>query len=296
MPSYPVPTSFVLPLLGTSSGGEEVPVAGAEVELITVLAGELGVTAVYSATGSSDTEGKVELSLIPGGLDNRIYLAQVRSSPDSEHASLASQLISVGQGSTNTGYLSGLVLARRVGVSGTLYDANGEPVAGAQVVAQPSVGFAWGLSLEVQDFLDNLQAPSTTSNDHGDFLLWVDPEVAENAALYDLQITPSPGTAAPPWTEEAQEVMVTGDEGLTGRQLGRIDLPPASYARGTVKTGEGETIESATLWVLEIRTDDMLCTGAIRPLGDTCVPPAIPRGLWSSRSDGQVWIALPDPP
>lgn len=292
MPSYPAPTSFVLPLLGTSSGGAEVAVAGAEVEVTTALSGDLGVTALFTANGSSDTDGKVALQLIPGGNFDRPYLVQVRTAPDSEHASIAGHGIAVGP---STGYLSGLLLPRRIGVSGKLWDDDLQPVTGAQVVAEPSVAFAWRLALDIQDFLDNLQAPSTTTDDHGAFLLWVDPLVAEETAVYDLQITPQPGTAAPPWTEEGQEVMVTGEEPITGRQLGDIRLPAASYARGTVKTAGGEEIEGATLWVLQIRTDDMVCNGAIRPLGDVCVPPAIPRGVWSSRSDGQVWIALPDP-
>ncbi|HTM23044.1 MAG TPA: hypothetical protein VL172_21135 [Kofleriaceae bacterium] len=300
MPGYPEPSQFVLPLLGTGSGGEEVPAAGAQVTLTTILDGGEGVTAVYTATGSSDVDGKAQVLLIPGGATNRIYLVQVRTDPTSEHASMAAAQVAVGPGSAGVGYLGGLLLQRRIAVSGTLLDDGGLPVANAEVLARPSASFAWQLDLTIQEFLGNLQPPATTTNDHGDFLLWLDPEVAGNPASYDLQFTPAPGTDAPPWTRYGDDSVTLDptslDDLLNGHRLGEIRLPQASFARGNVVTGDGETIAAATLWVLEIRSDDALCANAIRPVGDVCAPPAIPHGLWVSKDDGQVWIALPADP
>jgi hypothetical protein len=296
MPSYPEPTTFVLPLLGTASGGEQIAVAGAEVSMTTILDDGEGVTAVYTATGASDVDGKAELQLIGGGSNNRVYLVQVRSDPMSENASIAGQMVSVGPGSAGTAYLGGLLLPRRVAVSGTLVDDAGQPVAGAEILAHPAANFIWTLDLAAQDFLADLQPPATTSNDHGDFLLWLDPEVIGNQARYDLRITPPPGTAAPPWTKEEVEVEVVNILEDDPNRLGEIVLPRATHARGTVVTSDGEAIAGATLWVLRLRTDSTLCNNAIRPLGDVCIPPAIPQGLWVSKDDGQVWIALPDEP
>jgi len=295
MPSYPDATHFILPLTGTDSGGASVSVSGAEVSMTTILIGGLGVTAVFTATGSSDVDGNADLMLIPGGSVNREYLAQVRSDPSSEYASIVAQPIAVGPGNSGAGYLGALVLPRRVFTSGTLYDDAGNPVAGAQVVATPSPVFAWSLPLDVQAFLANLQPPSTTTNEHGDFLLWLDPQVTGITARYDLAVTPPPNTGAPPWTVEAIDADLTGPEALLGRRLGDVQLPPAAYARGTVVSSLGEPIAGATVWVLEVRSDDTICANAIRPGNDPCVPPAIPRGLWRSRDDGQVWLALPDP-
>ncbi len=296
MPSYPEPTTFVLPLLGTGSNGDEIAAAGAEVTMTTILDDGEGVTAVYTATGASDVDGKVELQLIGGGSNNRLYLVQVRSDPMSENASIAGQMVSVGPGSAGTAYLGGLLLPRRVAVSGTLVDDAGQPVANAEILARPAANFIWTLDLAAQDFLTNLQPPSTTSNDHGDFLLWLDPDVIGNQASYDLQITPPPGTAAPPWTKEQVEVAPFNPLEEDPNRLDEIVLPRATHARGTVVTSEGEAIAGATVWVLRLRTDSTLCNNAIRPLGDVCIPPAIPQGLWVSKDDGQVWIALPDEP
>jgi hypothetical protein len=123
-----------------------------------------------------------------------------------------------------------------------------------------------------QDFLANLQPPSTTSNDHGDFLLWLDPEVLGNQARYDLQITPPPGTVAPPWTKELVDVeAVHPPRTPTAWRDPTAPRDPCPRHRGDQR---GRADRRRHPVGARCAPTTPLCANAIRPLGDICVPPS----------------------
>lgn len=292
MPSYPAPGQFVLPVVGTDPNGTGIGevVAGAAVELATVLYDDGMVTATYVASGTTDTSGEVELTLIPAGTENREYLARVTPPPSSSHATLGQKLISVGPGqSGNRSVLSAVSLTSRTLVTGSVWSAAGEPVVGATVSPRASVALRLAQSQALQSSLANLSFPSVTTDAQGGFRLWLDPVLFGIAARYDLEVVPPALSAAPRWSlDDLALAALTPEQGLS------VSLPPSSFARGTVRDADGNTVDGAEVWLFQINGDDGICQNANLPAGVDCVPPALLRGLWQSRKDGEVWVVLPD--
>lgn len=291
MPSYPQPSSFTLPVEGSDTNGTESAVAGAQVKLTTMLQDDGAFIATYSASGFTDTAGEVTLDLIPGGMENRPYLARVIPPPDSKHASIEGKIIEVGTGSAgDRSVLSQITLQGRSAVAGRLVSSQGAPVGGATVHVTPSLAFKLAEPLGVQADLEALQFPSATTDGDGNFVLWIDPLVLGQSPLYDLEFVPPAAAAAPRWS--LHDLTVPALVAAAGKD---VPLPPSAFARGRIKAPTGETVKGAELWIYQIREDDGICVGAVLPAGSECQPPALLRGLWQSRQDGVVWLVLPDP-
>lgn len=291
MPSYPQPASFTLPVKGSDTNGTEAIVAGAQVKLTTVLQDDGILVATYTAGGFTDTAGEVTLDLIPGGMENRPYLARVIPPPDSKHASIEGKAIDVGVGNaSNRSVLSQVVLQGRSAVAGRLVSHDGAPVGGATVHVKASLAFKLAEVLGVQTELEALQFPSATTDGDGNFVVWIDPLLLGRTPLYDLEFAPPASAAAPRWSLHDMTV-----DDLVAAGGKDVPLPPPAFARGRIKAPTGETVEGAELWIYQIRDDDGICANAMLPAGDECEPPALLRGLWQSRDDGIVWVVLPDP-
>lgn len=274
MPSYPAPAAFSLPISGPQSSGEVLPVSGAQVELSTVLSEEGAQTVTFSTMAVTGEDGTATAMLIPASDENRIYHAHIASPPTSELASLFDYEIPV---AASAGVLEQITLPVRVATSATVESASGEAVAGATITASAGADLLSGL---VGDDLARVQStrfPQTTTDDGGNFVLWLDPALAGHDAIYDFEIVPPAGAGAPRWSTQC--VHIDGDSPLGSLSLGEMILPPAAYARGEV-TASGEAIPGAEVRLYEVAAD----SGA-----------AHLRGLWQSRDDGTVWIVLPDP-
>jgi hypothetical protein len=297
MPSFAAPVPYVVPVRGFDSSGELQPVAGAEVRLTTVLLQDGDGVATYTASAYSDAQGHARFDLIPGGgQQNRLYLARVLPPAGAKHASLFDAEITVGLANPDgDSWLPTLQLGDRVPVTGTVVDAGGHVVGGATVSASASLGFVLGLDQGARSTLDNLQLPSATTDAAGLFLIWVDPTLVGLDAVYDLEITPPTGSQAPRWTVRAVGAAQSSSGAL---DLGDLWLPPASYARGPVRTPAGDPVPAAEVRLYEVPDETVaMCAGVVDPFGDDeCESPAILRGLWQTRPDGVVWMALPDPP
>lgn len=297
MPSYAEAVPYVIPVRGFDGSGELKPVAGAEVRLTTVLLDDAGVLATYGATAFTDAEGHARFDLIPGGgQQNRVYVARVLPPAGAKHASLFGAEISVGLANQDgDSWLPTLQLGDRVAVTGTVVDAGGHVVPGATVSASASVGFLLQLSADSRATLDDLQLPSATSDERGVFMFWIDPALVGLEAVYDLEIAPPTGSQAPRWSVRA----IGAAQSTSGApiDLGDVWLPPASYARGPVRAPDGPAVPAAEVRLYEVSPEAATsCAGVTGPFGETeCEYPVILRGLWQSRADGQVWMALPDP-
>ncbi len=296
MPSYPQGASFVLPVSGTNTAGSDVPVAGAEVRLTTTLLDQGGVTATYTATGSTDPNGEVELQLIPGGAQNRVYAVRVISPPDSSHASLDDKMLNVGPGNTGgRSVLPRVTLDSRLLVAARVLNDQGAPVAGATVNTDLSLPFRLTLPAELQSELESLKLPSATTDDNGVFTLWLDPSVIGLAAFYDLAIVPPAGAATPRWSLRDLAIDDLANQPPPGTD-GSLDLwlPPPSFARGPIHAPDGSSVADAEVWLYELPADNSLCADLPLPAGQDCTVPAQLRGLWHSRKSGVVWMVLPD--
>ncbi len=293
MPSYPQAASFVVPVSGTNTAGSEVPVAGAEVRLTTTLLDAGGVTATYTATGSTDPNGEVELQLIPGGAQNRSYEVRVISPPDSSHASLDGKLLDVGQGNASgLSVLPRVTLDSRLLVAARVLNDQGAPIAGATINTDLSLPFRLTLPEELQGELESFKLPSATTDDNGVFTVWLDPAVVGLAAFYDLAIVPPAGAATPRWSLQDLAIDDLANKPPPGTD-GGLDLwlPPPSFARGTIHAPDGSAVSDAEVWLYELPTDNSACADLPLP---NCTVPARLRGLWHSRKSGVVWMVLPD--
>ncbi len=295
MPTHSDPLSFVVTVAGLDSGGADLPVAGAEVRLTTVLSETGSSTATYEAQGFTDGEGHVEVRLIPGGVSqNRTYQVKVTPPLSSEHAIFAGE-IRVGQGNVDAqSFLAGLTLNRRVAIHATVLNASHVPVAFATVAAKASVRFKWSLSLDEQAAVGNLQFPTTTTDENGSFTMWLDPVMVGLNASYDLDIAPPAGAYAPRWS--VTDIDITAADLLSGdKEVADVILPPGSFARGLITSGD-LAVPGAEFHLFQISENDDLCVGAIRPLDLVdCVAPAHLRGVWASDEYGWVDAILPDP-
>lgn len=277
MPSYPAPAELALPVRGGQTSGEILPVAGAQIELSTVLTQEGDTTVTFSATAVTDETGTAHIKLIPGAETTRTYRAHIASPPTSELGSLFGHEIAVGPATEGSGVLAQITLPKRVATSGTIANASGEPVAGATITASPSPDLLAKLAGTDLARVASTRFPQTTTDDSGNFVMWLDPALAGESAVYDFEIVPPAGAGAPRWSKA--DVMLDAGAPYTTHKIGVVQLPPASYARGLITAG-GEPVPGAELRLYELFPD----AGSARL-----------RGLWQTRDGAMVWIVLPDP-
>ena len=148
------------------------------------------------------------MRLIP----NLVYTMTVQPSPDSAYASQVVEGVTPTMTDPWPVTLSG-----KIPVSGTLYGADGKPVANAVVQA---VGTAESASVGV--------AVGPTDSD-GRFRLLVD------GGTYDLEVAPPDGSLYPRWALEG--VAVGNSEAATD-----IHLPPAIRIAGRVRGPDGRAV------------------------------------------------------
>ncbi|MCK5796660.1 MAG: hypothetical protein KAI47_05735, partial [Deltaproteobacteria bacterium] len=138
-------------------------------------------TATYRRSGTTNADGKVTLSLLPGGAKNRSYRLTVVSPQTSPYASIFRSNFEIGSAA---GHIS-VRLDQRYELRGEVIDSLGNGLADTHVEAQ---GFS-PLSTTKNDI-----HPTTvfaTTDAHGAFVLHVDP------GSFHLHFVPLPSSAAP---------------------------------------------------------------------------------------------------
>ncbi len=291
MPSHPSPTRYALPIEGKDPGGGTRSVEGAEVSLTTELASEDGIEATFTATDTTEEDGIAELELIPAGEENRRYTAEISPKAGAIHGGVQGVELAVGpgmEGSTNV--LASVALPQRTLVDGQIVDAQGIVTDAAQVTARPSTDFVWSLADEERTSVRDLDFGSETTDSSGRFDLWLDPMIADRAALYDVEVVPPARALAPRWSVDGVDL---GDSDAVV-DLGTVNLPRAAHTRGVV-TADGEPVADAEVRVYELDVRPEACAAKHAPDGDDCEPPARLRGLRHTGDDGSLWLVLPDP-
>jgi hypothetical protein len=301
MPSAPAPTAFRLPIEAQSSAGGQERVAGAVVRLVTDFTaptqnGDRAVEirfetqAVTSGGGNEEKEeGVAQVQLYPGGEENRRYLVSVVPPAGSQFQSAFERELSVGIGGAEV--LQALTLERRTALRGEAKDKDGEPIVDSPIEARPSALFRQGLDHEVLEAaVAALPVATTTTDDSGRFLLWLDRELVGQAASYDIDVTPPIYSGAPSWSVD--DVSMPSD-GMP-LDLEPIELPEASFARATVRDARKKPVPGAEVYLYELPPEDY-CADLMEPAPGDCDPPAKLRGLWRSDKEGIVRVVLPDP-
>ncbi len=296
MPNVSSPISVTVPLLGRSGGGNVDPISGATIMVDTVFekpsAETRNVTINYVAQGVSNGIGEASpgiatIDLFPGTAANpRDYRIRVFSPADSEYASIFNGTVSVGNATLFS--LDEIHLDRRIPVSGTITDAYNQPLPSTPLRVLPSSQLKSELTSPFErTILDNLQFPNELTTEDGEFLIWLDPELIGLFARYDFSVAPPDFSSAPRWV--FHEISVDAEPGESV-DLGTLPLPPASYARGSIRDSEGFVVPGAEIRWFQLPTD------SCEDISSTyCNSLAQPIGIWESDESGEVIAVLPDP-
>lgn len=239
IPSYRKPVQYQLPIRGGQATGYSV--AGARVRAQVMLEDastiKLGHKAYYTATGDSDAQGLVRLTLVPApiGGSNLLYQVTIVSPSQAPYASVARQEIQVGP---NEGLLGSVVLPNRAEIRGRLLDATGLPVPAAQVLAsridapEPSAGPLAGQVISAD-------VPVALTDISGYFSLFLD------AGDVDLEFIHPSGLQA---RSSLDNLRITANS----RDLGDIVLPPVTLGSLDLTSPASAPVSDAKLRIFEL--------------------------------------------
>ncbi|MCS6912916.1 MAG: carboxypeptidase-like regulatory domain-containing protein [Myxococcales bacterium] len=275
LPAYRRPLPFTILVRGTGTSGAALPVPGARVWAQVLL--ETGEqTATYIAVGDTDAQGQVSLSLVPATTLNLQYTLTVQSPPGSPLGSAVLPLLVGREG----GFVA-VALPLRTQLSGRLVSAEGEPVAGAQILARNISQEGQATSLVGRALLEAVM-PQTMTGPDGRFALRLD------QGDYDLDIIPPPGVQ-PRHTLRNQRVLTDDTE------LGYIRLPRPTLGRVQVLRPDGSPATDAILRVFELPDTTPRSGFACAELLP-CSRQAALRAEVTTDSRGRSQFLLPDVP
>jgi hypothetical protein len=279
--------AVTIPITGVSGSGEIGPVAGARVIVHSRYAPMLsgGARADFDTEVTTGDDGIAKLTLLDGPAFASGYTLSVIPPVSSNFGVVYDEAWTLDQ----TG--NEVRLPSRIAIRGTLKDTRGAAIASASVTAKPSLRFAWSLTPADQDFLTQIPAATAVTPESGDFVVWVDPFLAEVWGHYDLDIEPATGDDRPSWTVADIEIPRAGQPVL---DLGAVTVPDAANIHGRITDPAGTPVEGGELRVFAPVTDLTLCTQVSYHPGD-CVIPAQLIGHGTSDADGVVRLTLPRP-
>jgi hypothetical protein len=298
-------TPLQLPPLGESravqvravgtSGGSPVEVSGAEISLISSFdvfgavaagggpkpaGGVLLNRASFVQTASSSDRGLASFTLLPGDA-SAPPTHEIRVRPPTATGSSQYGAVWGVQRDLSAASVVSVELPERVAIAGRLLDAAGEPATGVSVLSVPSATFAASLPAEIRSLLAQASAGDTLTDEHGDFVTWVDRRVDGAPAAYDLRFVPQGGSLLPRWQLPEFEVTGSGDV-----DLGDVHLPEASYVRAVVQ--ESAEPGSAPVSGADVRFYEVLACAL-----EGCANSAIELGSGVSDDGGVVRFVLP---
>jgi protocatechuate 3,4-dioxygenase beta subunit len=181
-------------------------------------------------------------------------------------------------------------LASRIALRGNILDSAGHPLSNVAITARPSLRFLWTLDVAPQAFVAAIPAATAVSLDTGEFVVWVDANVATVWGHYDLLIEPPPAAQAPAYTKS--EIEIPRDGTLDAVSLGEITLPEAAFVHGRITSPTGDSLEKAELKLYQVSTALGLCS-EVAHAPTSCPIPAQLQGRATSDSDGIVRVTLP---
>jgi hypothetical protein len=272
MPAFGTPAPLVFTVRG--GDGSMRPLSDVTVKFRTEIDAAPAGTAVYQRESSTDTNGQISVSLIPGTADRtRDYQVIAIPPPDSPYALKCLPKLSItGVGSNSQSQYSGtLLLERKAELTGTVTGSDGSAAPGLGVTATPISG--------TSDCAD-AQSPgpvSTTTSRSGGYRVRLDP------GIYRIDVEPPVGAPYPELTLDGPLALT-----ISGDRTQDIALPAGEVVEGDVVDSEQAGLPSASLRFFEV-----LCAGETCS-GDNRIPPAL-RGQTRSDAAGHFRAVLPAP-
>ncbi len=170
IPALAPPITFGTNIFGYNTSGGRTVVPGAQVTFKTVVGGGTRDNGVVVAEGTTDEEGNVTVSLVPGDHETgRVYEVTVMTPIDSPFASTKKQL-EVGPLS---GYGESIELERRVTAVGQVLSPDDDlPLPQVTIKATPSTSSTGNTN---ESMIGTTYQPSTQTDSSGWFTLLLDP-------------------------------------------------------------------------------------------------------------------------
>ncbi len=281
------PTVLAIPIQGLAPDGQVKPVSGVRVIVHAVLEPQFsgGARVVFNAETTTGEDGIARLSVLDGGLLASIY--RIRVVPPA-----SSSFGIVFDGEIDVGNPAPVRLASRVALRGNVVDSTGAPVPGVSVTARRSVRFLWSVADREQSFLDEIPASTALTPESGEFVVWVDPSVANVWGHYDLYFDTPVGSTAPSWSIPDIEIPRTAGQFTVS--LDTVTLPAAARLHGKVVTSSGSPVEGSALRVFQISSNEAICREVgFEPM--ECSEASIVIGSAESDDKGTVRLSVPRP-
>jgi hypothetical protein len=262
-------------VLGIDGSGTPTDVAGAFV--VARLDQQIGnVYLQHQATTTTANTGLGSLQVLLGtGTLPLEYELDVLPGPLSEMASVYGvDFVVADVVPTRT-----VTLPRGQPIVGTVLDEDGFAVPGATVTAAVSGAALCTLSSEDLRVARGLAPVQSTTNDNGEFTMFVDPDFAGSPLTYDIAVEPAAGTWAPRWTFPDQ--LASDDH----RQLW---LPQAAHVRARVLSPSSEVAPDTLVTLYELTDKPPPCPAVA--FGTAL---SLRQTVGTSDEDGVVKMILP---
>jgi hypothetical protein len=276
-----------IPIKGLTGDGQVKPVSGARVIIVGQQDSAYQGAPALSFTVETITgdDGVAKLAVLDG--------AQLAASYRLQVVPPASSTLGVVYGATlSLDAPAAVQLPSRVGLRGRVIDIDGQPLGDVSVTARRSLRFLWSLDATDQGFLDEIPAATTITPDSGDFVVWVDPALADAWGHYDLTFETPKGSSSPDWVIPDFEIpRVAGQMTVS---LGDVVIPDAAYIRAKVVDPAGNPVEGSALRIFLLPTDNLLCS-QVSHAPDGCRVDATVVGDGESDAQGIVRLDLPRP-
>jgi hypothetical protein len=277
------PRAITVQVTGLDQSGKITQVSGALVSVSGVSTKTL-TSFTVSDDEVTDGEGMATIQVLDGVDLAGTYRMSITPPAGSSLGVLFDQRLAI------TGQPITTRLGSRIALRGKVVDAHGVAVRNAAITARPSLRFLWTLDAAPQSFVAAVPAATSVTPDTGEFVVWVDANVAQVWGHYDLLIEPPPGVRAPTYVKT--EFELPRDNTLAAVSLSEITLPEAAFVRGRITAPNGEWLDKAELKLYQVAASDGLCAEvAHAPV--SCPIPAQLRGRGTSDGDGIVRLTLP---
>jgi hypothetical protein len=276
------PITLEVSVTGVDRSGMVSPVRGAQVS-VTGMYAKSPATFTIADTQLVGDSGKVTLNLLDGTGIAGSYRLSITPPASSPLGALFDQKVTLGQSAE-------IRLAPRIALRGKIIDSDGKPLTNVTVTAQPSLRFLWTLDTAPQTFVAAIPRATAVTPETGEFVVWVDANVAQVWGHYDLQIEP-PTTALAPTYVKA-DVEIPNVDMLDAVTLGDITLPDAAFVHGRVTGPTGEPVENAELKLYLVSTELSLCSEVPHAPPSCLIPPQL-LGRNTSDAKGAVRLVLP---
>jgi hypothetical protein len=275
-------TTLMVHVNGVAPNGMISSVPGATVSVTGLVTSTLTSFAVADEQ-VTDQRGDVTLHLLDGAALAGTYRMSITPPASSSLGVMFDQKVSLIPGPP-------MQLASRVALRGKILDSAGKPLDNVAVTARPSLRFLWTLDAAPQAFVAAIPAATTVTSTDGQFVVWVDANVAQTWGDYDLVFEP-PATARAP-TYVKTEVQVPRDGTLDSVTLDTTVLPDPAFVHGQITGPDGLAVENAELKIYLVSTELRLCS-EVAHAPSSCPIPAQLQGRDTSAPDGTVRLALP---